>query len=168
MYLVVIRHAIAVEREEYAVTGRPDSDRPLTDAGRRRMRKNARGLQRIAPHPDLIATSPWLRAAETARVVAETLGVERMETVDVMLPDRHPRELAAWLNERRGVEVVAVVGHEPHLGGLVTWLLGGGEGSRVEFKKGGACLLRLDGPVDAGTALLQWHVTPSQLRAMAD
>src|SRR5262245_13191928 len=84
MNLVVIRHAIAMERDEWARTGRPDSDRPLTDTGRRRMRKNARGLQRIAPHPDVIATSPWLRAADTARVVAETLGVERMETIDVM------------------------------------------------------------------------------------
>lgn len=167
MYLVVIRHAIAVEREEFAGSGRPDSDRPLTDAGRRRMRKNARGLQRIAPHPQLVATSPWLRAADTARVVAETLGVERIETVDVMLPDRHPRALAAWLTERTA-ETIVVVGHEPHLGAVVTWLLGGGEASRVEFKKGGACLLRIDGPVDAGAATLQWHVTPAQLRAMAD
>jgi len=47
MQLLVIRHAIAMEREEYARTGRPDSDRPLTDTGRRRMRKNARGLQYI-------------------------------------------------------------------------------------------------------------------------
>ena len=80
MQLLVIRHAIAMEREEWAKSGRPDSDRPLTDTGRRRMRKNARGLQRISPHPNLIASSPWLRAADTARVVAETLGVERMES----------------------------------------------------------------------------------------
>jgi phosphohistidine phosphatase len=59
MQLLIVRHAIAMEREEFAKTGRPDSDRPLTDTGRRRMRKNARGLQRISPHPDLIATSPW-------------------------------------------------------------------------------------------------------------
>ena len=83
-----------MDREEYATTGRPDSDRPLTDTGRRRMRKNARGLQRVSPHPDLIATSPWLRAADTATVIVETLGVERMETIDAMLPDRHPKELA--------------------------------------------------------------------------
>ena len=167
MQLLVIRHAIEMEREEYAKSGRPDSDRPLTDTGRRRMRKNARGLQRISPHPDLIATSPWLRAADTARVVAETLGVERMETLDAMLPDRHPQELAAWLNERLEVATVAVVGHEPHLGEVVTWLLGG-EGSNVEFKKGGACLLRIDDQVDAGSALLLWHLTPAQLRGLAD
>ena len=168
MNLLVIRHAIAMEREEWAKTGRPDSDRPLTDTGRRRMRKNARGLQRVSPHPDLIATSPWLRAADTARVVAETLGVERMETIDQMIPDHPPRDLADWLNDHADLSTISVVGHEPHLGELVTWLIGGPEGVSVEFKKGGACLLRIDDRVDAGSALLQWHLTPSQLRALAD
>ena len=168
MQLIVIRHAIAMEREEWAQSGRPDSDRPLTDTGRRRMRKNARGLQRFSPHPDLIGTSPWLRAADTARVVAETLGVERMETIDVMLPDRHPRELAGWLNEHSDLAAVAVVGHEPHLGELVTWLIGGKSGSNVEFKKGGACLLQFEGQADAASAMLLWHLTPSQLRGLAD
>ena len=167
MQLLVIRHAIAMEREEYAKTGRPDSDRPLTDTGRRRMRKNARGLQRISPRPDLIATSPWLRAADTARVIVETLGVERMETIDAMIPDRPFSELAAWLNERGDVPTIAVVGHEPHLGELVSWLLGS-RGSNVEFKKGAACLLRIDGKVDAGCAILQWHIQPAQLRSLAD
>ena len=167
MQLLVIRHAIAMDREEHAKSGRPDSDRPLTDTGRRRMRKNARGLQRVSPRPDLLATSPWLRAADTARVVAETLGIERMEPVDVMLPDHHPRDLAAWLDERRDVPTIAVVGHEPHLGEVVTWLMGG-KGSNVEFKKGGACLLRIDDKVDAGSALLLWHLTPAQLRGLAD
>lgn len=168
MHLLVVRHAIAMERDEFAHSGRPDSDRPLTDTGRRRMRKNARGLQRISPLPDLIATSPWLRAADTARVVAETLGVERMETVDEMLPDRHPRDLAAWLTDRGALATVAVVGHEPHVGELVTWFLGGRDGSSVEFKKGGACLLRFDDVIEAGSAILQWHLTPAQLRALAD
>ena len=168
MQLIVIRHAIAMERDEWAKSGRPDSDRPLTDTGRRRMRKNARGLQRISPHPELIATSPWLRAADTARVVAETLGVERMETIDAMLPDRHPRELAEWLNARIDLTAVAVVGHEPHLGELVTWLMGGKQGTNVEFKKGGACLLRFEGEVDAGSGILLCHLTPSQLRGLAD
>jgi len=168
MHLLVIRHAIAMERDEFAKTGRPDSDRPLTDTGRRRMRKNARGLQRVSPHPDVIGTSPWLRAADTAAVVAETLGVERMETLEAMLPDRHPSELADWINDRADLSTVAVVGHEPHLGELVTWLIGGRPGMNVEFKKGGACLLRIDDRVDAGSAILLWHLTPAQLRGLAD
>jgi phosphohistidine phosphatase len=167
MQLLIVRHAIAMDREEYAKTGRPDSDRPLTDTGRRRMRKNARGLQRISPHPDLIITSPWLRAADTARVIAETLGVEQMETIEEMTPDHHPRELAQWLNGKGDIGTVVAVGHEPHLGEVVTWLLGG-SGSRVEFKKGGACLLKIDGKVDAGSAMLLWHLPPAQLRGLAD
>jgi phosphohistidine phosphatase len=115
----------------------------------------------------VIATSPWLRAADTAGILAETLGVERLETVDAMVPDCHPRDLAAWLNGLGDVNTVAAVGHEPHVGELVTWLLGG-TGWNAEFKKGGACLLRIDDRVDAGSAVLQWHLTPAQLRALAD
>ncbi|RPI47603.1 MAG: hypothetical protein EHM55_26480 [Acidobacteria bacterium] len=99
--------------------------------------------------------------------MAETLGVERMETLDLMIPDRHPGDLAAWLNERSDLATVAVVGHEPHVGELVTWLVGG-KGSAFEFKKGGVCLLRIDDKVDAGSAVVQWHMTPAQLRALAD
>lgn len=167
MHLILIRHAIAMEREEWARSGRRDADRPLTDWGRRRMRKNARGLQRIAPLPDLVGTSPWLRAADTAAVLAETLGVEHVETVEAMVPDHAPRDLADWLTGR-DAPTIALVGHEPHLGAVATWLVGGADGSRVEFKKGGACLLRVEKPVGAGSAVLQWLVTPAQLRAIAD
>ncbi len=167
MDLLVVRHAIAMEREEWVRTGRTDADRPLTDAGRRRMRKGARGIQRFAPQPDLIVSSPWLRAADTARVLAEEIGIARMETTEALLPDRHPRELIAWLHQSPPPAVVAVVGHEPHLGFLVTWLVNGREASDVVFKKGGACLLRIEGRADAGTATIHWLLTPAQLRAGA-
>ena len=168
MELLIVRHAIAVEREEFAATGRPDGDRPLTDYGRRRMRKNARGIHRIAPRLDVVGASPYLRAADTARIVAETSGVERLETIDALTPDHHPRDLLPWLSQQDPGATVAVVGHEPHLGALVTWLVGGRDGVNAEFKKGGACLLRFDGRIDAGTAVLQWMLTPAQLRAIAD
>ena len=63
---------------------------------------------------------------------------------------------------------VAVVGHEPHVGRLVTWLLTGSSESHVVFKKGGACLLDLGVRPSAGGALLHWLLTPGQLRAIAD
>lgn len=167
MDVLIIRHAIAMEREEFARTGRPDGDRPLTDAGRRRMRRNARGIQRFAPHPDVIATSPYLRAADTARIVADTLGIQRMETIEALLPDRPPQGAADWINAS-GANVVALVGHEPDLGRLVTWLLSGNDRPAVEFKKGGTCLLRIEGKAGPASAVMAWHVTASQLRAGAD
>ena len=96
MQLLVIRHAIAMEREEWAKSGRPDSDRPLTDTGRRRMRKNARGLQRVSPHPDVIATSPWLRAADTARVVADrSINLPRERDAETRLDPAFAAEVRA-------------------------------------------------------------------------
>ena len=74
MRLLFIRHAIADDREEWAKSGRPDADRPLTDRGRDRMRRAARGLTRLITQPDIIATSPYLRAVETAAIVSNEFG----------------------------------------------------------------------------------------------
>ena len=51
MRLLFIRHAIAEDRDEWAKSGRPDAERPLTDRGRERMRRAARGLTRLLPSP---------------------------------------------------------------------------------------------------------------------
>jgi phosphohistidine phosphatase len=168
MQLLIIRHAIAQDRVEFARSGRPDAERPLTDYGRRRMRKNARGLRRVIGRPDVLATSPLARAEETARILAETLGVGSVEPVEALVPERRSRDLLAWLQEQPAEATVAVVGHEPHLGTLVTWLMSGREAASVTLKKGGACLLDLGERAEAGTAVLQWLLTPAQLRAIAD
>jgi phosphohistidine phosphatase len=168
MQLLVIRHAIAEERDAFATSGQPDAERPLTDYGRRRMKRNAKGLLRVAKSPDAIATSPFARAAETAHIVADAFGVNRIEVLDALTPERAPRDLIPWLSTHAGDAVVAVVGHEPHLGMLVTWFLGGREESHLELKKGGACLLELAGDLEPGKALLQWLLTPSQLRSIGD
>jgi phosphohistidine phosphatase len=62
---------------------------------------------------------------------------------------------------------VAIVGHEPHLSGLVTWLMTGQIDSRLELKKGAACLLRFERAPGEGEATLRWALTPSQLRDLA-
>jgi phosphohistidine phosphatase len=163
--LLIIRHAIAMEAEDFAPTGQPDSERPLTDKGRERMAKNAEGLARLGPTPEVIATSPYARAVETTRIVSDALGVQRIETLDALTPERHPSELVRWLEVNRKADTVAIVGHEPHLSITITWLLSGLEESRVVLKKGGAALVEIDGPPGAGAAVLHWLLTPSQLRA---
>lgn len=167
MDLLVIRHAIATDRDEFAETGEPDSERPLTDYGRRRMRKNVRGLRRLVETPEVIGTSPYARAAETARIVAEGFGIEAVERLDVLTPDHHPGDLLPWLSQQSRDATVAVVGHEPHLGILITWLVGGRESPNVEIRKGGACLLQLGDRLEAGTAVMRWLLAPKHLRASA-
>ena len=69
-----------------------------------------------------------------------------------------------WLQQHGTVDLVAIVGHEPHLGILVTWLMAGLNASRVALKKGSACLLEFPDTVAGGSATLLWLLTPSQLR----
>ncbi|MGH7710339.1 MAG: phosphohistidine phosphatase SixA [Gemmatimonadaceae bacterium] len=169
MQLVVIRHAIADDRDEFAESGRDDAERPLTRIGRRRMRRNARGLRRVGPAIVRIGSSPYVRAVDTAQIVAETLGVaEEIAIVDALTPEMPSEALLPWLSAQPAESTVAIVGHEPHLGRLVTWLLTGDSESHVVFKKGGACLLDLGVRPAAGSALLHWLLTPGQLRSLAD
>jgi phosphohistidine phosphatase len=173
MNLLVIRHAIAEDKEAFAASGRSDDQRPLTEAGRSKMRRAAEGLRSTCPRVAVLASSPLLRARETADIVAPAFRVGRVEIVDALRPDRPFEELTSWLRRRVSPNdpddtTVAVVGHEPHLSGLVTWLMTSAMDSRIELKKGGACLLGFEGKPAAGEATLRWALTPSQLRALAD
>lgn len=164
MRLLVIRHAIAEEREDFARTGKPDALRPLTDEGRKRMRRGARGLRSLVPRLDLLATSPLTRAVQTAEIVGGEYQAVETATVSELAPEAVPDSLVPWLRQRDAGSVVAVVGHEPHLGFLLGWLLTGRHQSFVELRKGGACLLEFDDPPAAGNATLLWALAPAQLR----
>jgi phosphohistidine phosphatase len=166
MDLLVIRHAIAADREEWAKTGRPDGERPLTEEGRARMEESARALQRLVPKLDLLATSPLARAVQTADVVRAAY--DDLDVVDAP-PLAHGGaldEVRAWLAARPESRI-AIVGHEPDLGQLVSWFLLGDPGAGIGLKKGGACLLRFAGPPDPGTAELKWFLPPKVLRRLA-
>jgi len=167
MQLVVIRHAIAMEREEFAPTGRDDSLRPLTDKGKEKMRRAAAGLRELVPSIDVLAASPFTRAQQTAEIVAAEYEGRRIVTTSSLEPDSAMEDFAEWLRTQRG-DVVAVVGHEPHLGMLITWLMTGSEESRVPLKKGAACLLEFPETPARGTARLQWALTASQLGRLAE
>jgi phosphohistidine phosphatase len=164
MQLLVIRHAIAEDREVFASSGHDDSERPLTDAGRKKMERVAAGLQTIVPAIDVLSSSPYTRAMQTAQVVAEAYGIAKIETAGALVPDAEVRRFLPWIERRRQAKVVAVVGHEPHLSELVTWLLSGLAESRVALKKGGACLIEFEGQPGAGVGVLQWLMTAGQLR----
>ena len=169
MELLVIRHGVAEEREEFAATGKDDSLRPLTKEGRWKMERGAKALRHALPSLNVIATSPYTRAAQTAKIVAAAYDDVDVERLDALTPDGRPQAFLTWLRGRESDDRVAAVGHEPHLGSLVYWLLTGEavEG-RIAMKKGGACLLELDPKSRAGKATLIWSLTPSLLRRLDD
>jgi len=168
MQLLVIRHAIAENREEFAASGRDDSERPLTKHGRRQMKRVARGLRRTLKSIDVLGASPLVRAQQTAAIVAEEYGEMQVTTVPSLAPASEPEEFAAWLGRQRVAEVVGAVGHDPHLGMLVTWLLAGRMEQRVDIEKGGAVLLEVEGAPRASCATLIWALAPAMLVRLGD
>ena len=166
MQLLVIRHAIAEDRDHWSFSGRPDGERPLTQDGKKRMRRAAAGLHGLVPRIDTLASSPLVRAQETAVIVAREYGGMTVETVPELAPERAADDLLPWLRGHGPDACVAVVGHEPGLGLLVGWLLTGRHETFVELKKGAACLLEFDDPPAAGNATLLWALAPGHLRKL--
>ena len=169
MELLLIRHAAAEDRETFAATGAPDEDRPLTGRGRRRMRSAARGLVSLVPRIDLLATSPWARARETAEILARAYRPRAPSPVatDLLIPGADDDALRRWIAAESTPGVVALVGHEPHLSHFMGWLLTGSASGEITcFKKGAVAHLRVDPSHPPGHATLTWFLTPRHLRSL--
>ena len=166
MKLLVIRHGPAGERAEWEAKGLDDRLRPLTPAGKKEMREVSKGLRELVTAIDILATSPLVRAAQTAEIVAKRYKCEPV-TVEALEPEKVPNEAIRWLDQQRSAGTVAVVGHEPHLSTLASILLAGKGSSFLTLKKSGVGLLELSLPVRAGGGKLEWLLTPDVLRSMA-
>lgn len=162
MRLLLIRHAIAVER---GAPGAPDDERALTPRGRERFRQAAKGLRRLVDAPDVLFSSPLIRAAQTAQIAARAWGGPKVTMLPALATgDRD--ELARALERVAGERFVALVGHEPHMSELLAFLLGGRSPERLVFRKGGAALLDVPGRLGDGGTLV-WFLPPRLLRRLA-
>jgi len=161
---ILFRHGIAAGRAEWA--GK-DGDRPLTDKGKRKVKRAAMGLKRMGVRPTHILTSPLIRAVETAKVLRDALaGRSALQVVDELRPDVSPEKMMVLLNELPRGSYALCVGHEPHLGLTASVVLSGRQTSAFPLKKAGACLIELPLSAKPGQGRLVWWLTPSQLRAI--
>ena len=163
MHVVVLRHGIAIDREDPACP--VDPERFLTERGRRRTFRAAQGLDRLGVQPDVVWTSPWRRADETARICVEVLGVDpaAVSRRDDLLPGADPRAVIADL-QRTDATCVLIVGHAPHLDRLLCTLLTGEDGTMSALKKSGAASIVLGGEWSGAT--LEWSLPPKVLRRL--
>ena len=166
MTLLIIRHGIAMHRDEFAKTCPDDGLRPLTKDGRKKMRQAAAGLKKVVKGIDVVVSSPLTRAVETAEIVAKVFDAKASERAE-LVPSRRPTSLLEWLRRQPRDATVAVVGHEPHLGLCASWFLTGLEESHIELKKGGICRIDFPDKVAAGHGVLRWHLAPAHLRRLA-
>lgn len=163
MDLYILRHAIAVSREDARF--RRDSERPLTAKGTAKLRKVVRGMKALGLSFDLILTSPYVRARETAELVADGLGAAtKVERTPNLAPDGDPRAVMTLIGSRRREgESILLVGHEPCLSRLISVLVSGDERTAITMKKAGLCRLAIQGPRYGRCARLEWLLTPAQL-----
>jgi phosphohistidine phosphatase len=164
MDLYIIRHAIAQplgRKNEFT-----DEKRALTSEGRERMREVAKGLRKAGVELDLLLTSPLVRAVETAEIVAGTLGLGKKEMAETanLVPGASAEKLFAEIKRRNGAESIALVGHQPDLGMLISRIIQGGDNLGVQLKKGSVCLINVLETVPTLRGDLMWMLTPKQLR----
>ena len=152
MKLYLVRHAEAIERS--ATT--PDAVRYLTPKGRLVFRKVARRVRKAGIAPDVLFTSPLLRAVQTAEILAERLEHEGPVVVARELsPGFDHRRLRSLLTKAGNPAEAAFVGHEPDLGDLAATLLA--LPGRFPLRKGAVLALEVDIGVPKGAAKFLWR-----------
>ena len=137
----------------------PDESRPLSEKGRLQAERLGRFLAGARFQPDVILSSPKLRALETARLVAAPLGLS--VAVDEALAGMLDVEaleaiLAAAGDPRRPL----LVGHDPDFSQLAATLTGAPD---LLVRKGALVRIDLERPIEPGTGILRWLVPPDLL-----
>lgn len=164
--LYLLRHGLAVE------PGTPgferDADRPLIPKGERKIEKIAEAFGALELSFDLILSSPYVRARQTAELVAKTLNLrKKLELSETLTPSGSARKLIDWLNHLQFQDVL-LVGHEPFLSELISLLTAGQPGAiHVVMKKGGFCKLSAESLRPDRCAALEWLLTPKQMSLMS-
>jgi phosphohistidine phosphatase len=111
MRLLIVRHA-------EAAPGDPDELRSLTSAGRGQARRLGELLRAEGIAPDVVLSSPLLRARETA----QALGLGEPEVDERLAPGATPSDIRDAARDRG--EVVVVVGHQPDCSRAIAELTG--------------------------------------------
>jgi phosphohistidine phosphatase len=142
MHLYLIRHGIAVDRDDPNCP--PDTERPLTPKGIKKTHAAALGLRALEVKPNAVLTSPWLRALQTAEIFCETIGYPSRKIIrtDALKGTSSPGDLLRELQSLKA-KTVLCFGHEPHLHLVIGHILH--TSTKVtELKKAGLALLELE------------------------
>jgi phosphohistidine phosphatase len=134
------------------------------------MQQIAKGLRNLGVEFDLILSSPYVRACETAEILANVFKMkEKMVFSDNLIPLGNPELLIGEINEKYSVDSIALVGHEPYLSTLIGMLVAENAKIDITLKKGGVCYLSADDlHHNDHRATLEWLLTPGILMEIGD
>lgn len=163
--VLILRHGIAEDPSDAQHEGRDEFHRELTEEGIARTAEVCAGLATELDGLDRILSSPLVRARQTAAILLRSFPDATLDEWSALAPaGEGPAVIAAELDDAQGR--VALVGHEPDLGLLASWLLTGEDGGFIEVKKAGAILIATEGP-SRGLGELIWSLPPRVSRQLA-
>lgn len=152
--LYLIRHARAIEHAAH------DWERSLMPEGRSDARSVGSALLKAGVSFDAIGVSPLVRAVETATLLAVETAYAGGLTVDhALTPDGLTQAMLQLVAQLPG-ERIALVGHEPSMGQLLSDLIGR---PGMSLMKCGVVRLAIDGNPTLGAAKLSWTMSPRHL-----
>ena len=162
MQLYLIRHGIAIDREDPQCP--PDPERYLTEEGVEKTKQVAKSVVALGVVGDLLLTSPYVRAAQTAEIFASALEYpkQKIRRTDLLLPGAEPSQLFRELAKEKQASSVFLFGHAPQLDDVIATALGS-KRHLTALKKAGVAfveLKRLSPPIGQ----FVWLGTPKLLR----
>jgi phosphohistidine phosphatase len=161
--LYILRHGKA----EDARPGTGDADRRLTKKGRDEIAAVGRWIASQDLRFDLIATSPLIRAQETATIIAESLGEkDRLASWKVLAPGGNPDAISRQIGKNPDMRAVLLVGHEPLLSALISHCITMDENAAIAMSKGALAKIRNFSHELSPHGELHWLVTAAQMAGM--
>ena len=167
MNLFLLRHGLAVEREEFHFAN--DPLRPLTPKGKRQLHKVAAAMRAMEINFNVILSSPLVRARQTAEIVAANLKFKkRLDFADELKPGSDAKKLVQKIVGLKKAPLnVLLVGHEPDFSELISLFVTGKTGAGFTLKKAGLAKLKIENLRAGKCATLTWLLTPTQMRLMS-
>lgn len=162
--IILIRHGIAHDPEP----NQDDSERALTADGEQRTAEVARGLAAIDVAPDVILTSPYVRARQTAEILARGLRFRgEVRSYPPLAVGGSSERTVRGLDDYRSAHEIILVGHQPSLGELASYLLTGSSGVvPLPFKKAAAAAIEVSALAPRSAGALLWFMGPRHLRKL--
>lgn len=162
LQVFIIRHGLAEPRGK---AWPDDSKRPLSEDGVDGLQRTGRGLRALDISFGVLLSSPFVRASQTAKVLADAWRPRPpVVLVDSLAPGGTFDAIFADISTHARQGRAAIVGHEPGLGEFTAALIGLSQ--PLEFKKGAIARVDVDRFSAGATGSLRWLMPPRMLRAL--
>jgi phosphohistidine phosphatase len=155
MELYLLRHGVAEESSAEL----PDTERALTNDGRRKLRQVLEAAAAAGLDPTLILTSPLRRAVQTADIAQDVLNYKgEVLRTNALAPGATAEQVWEEVRVHRDEQRLLLVGHNPLFSELSGYLLGSNN-IQVDFKKGAVLRIDLERFPPKPKGVLRWYLT---------